>query len=145
MMAPSVAASSVCNPARDAGLGSYAKQMTLTLSRLVTPAVPASTARPYPMNAAGKGGLRDRRQRFKPDMHARISRGTMIYNIAVSAMRWIQLAASPPPDTPVQRNALTPLIDGNPIPESSAPGPYNTASRACTDFGLRNVLSQPAS
>src|SRR5215475_8989651 len=97
------------------------------------------------MNAAGKGGLRDRRQRLKPDTHARTSLGTMIYNIAVSAMRWIQLAASPPPDTLVQRNALTPLIDGKPILESIAAGPYNTASRACTDLGLRNVLSQPAS
>src|SRR5215472_4709990 len=145
MMAPSVAASSVSSPAMDAGLGSYAKQLTLTLSRLAPAAVPTSSARPYPMNAAGKGGLRDRRQRLKPDTHAKISRGTMIYNIAVSAMRWIQIAASPPPDTPVQRNALTPLTDGNPIPESIAPGPYNTVSRACTDFGLRNVLSQPAS
>src|SRR5215469_11759927 len=97
------------------------------------------------MNAAGKGGLRDRRQSLTPDMHAKISRGTMMYNVAVSAMRWIQLAASPPPDAPVQRNALTSLIDGKPIPESIAPGPYNTASTACTDFGLRNVLSQPAS
>src|SRR5215510_3835337 len=145
MIALSVATSSVCNPAMDAGLGSYAKQIRLALSRMALPAVPASTARPYPMNAAGKGGLRERRQRLKLDMHAKISRGTMIYNSAVSAMRWIQLAASPPPDAPVQRNALTPLIDGNPIPESSAPGPYNTVSRACTEFGLRNVLSQPAS
>src|SRR5215469_10589780 len=144
MIALSVVASSVCNPAMAAGLGSYAKQVTLTLSRLVLPAVPASTARAYPMNAAGRGGLRDRCQRLKPDMHAKISRGMMIYNSAVSAMRWIQLAASPPPDTPVQRKALTPLIDGKPIPESNAPGPYNTASRACTDLGLRNVLSQPA-
>src|SRR6516165_1509484 len=97
------------------------------------------------MNAAGKGGVRDKRQSLKPDMQARISRGPMMYNIAASAMRWIQLAASPPPDSPVQRNALMPLIDGNPIPESIAPGPYNTVSRACTEFGLRNVLSQPAS
>src|SRR6516162_5192711 len=97
------------------------------------------------MNAAGKGELRDKRQRLNPDMHAKISRGTMIYNSAVSAMRWIQLAASPPPDSPVQRNALRSLTDGNPMPESVAPGPYNTASRACTEFGLRNVLSQPAS
>src|SRR6516165_1625443 len=97
------------------------------------------------MNAAGKGGLRDRRQRLKPEMPAKISRGVMIYNIAVSAMRWIQLAASPPPDTPVQRNALTPLIVGNPMPDSIAAGPYNTASSVCTEFGLRNVLSQPAS
>src|SRR5215471_10648372 len=145
MIVPSVAVSSVCNPARDAGLGSYAKQITLALSRIAPPAEPASTARPYPMNAAGKGGLRDRRQRLRPDTHAKISRGTMIYNIAVSAMRWIQLAASPPPDAPVQRNDLRSLIDGNPIPESIAPGPYNTTSRACTEFGLRNVLSQPAS
>src|SRR5262249_11333653 len=119
--------------------------MTLALSRLAPPAVPASRARAYPMNAAGKGGVRDRRQRLRPEIHARISRGTMMYNIAVSAMRWIQLAPSPPPDTPVQRNASTPLSDGNPMPESIAAGPYNTASRACTDLGLRNVLSQPAS